>query len=261
MKKTTWFIRLSGVALVGTGLFLTGCLDPAPYELEPFVWPGHSMDPNLRPPLITPGTIPAVAPSDALVLFDGKDLAPWCSTDNMAPSSWKVENGYMQPTAKAGDIQTRQAFGSCQLHIEWATPVKVVGTGQGRGNSGVFLMGKYEIQVLDSYDNVTYADGQAGAIYGQKPPLVNACRQPGQWQTYDIIFHAPRFKKDCLVRPAFITVLHNGVLIQDHWEIKGSTFNKRHPVYEPHPDKLPLRLQDHNNPTRYSNIWIRELAD
>ncbi len=158
-----------------------------------------------------------------------------------------------------GDIQTKQHFGDCQLHIEWAAPVEVKGESQGRGNSGVFLMGRYEIQVLDCYSNVTYADGATAAIYGQYPPLVNACRKPGEWQTYDIFFVAPRFEGEKLVSPAYVTVIHNGVLVHHHQELLGSTGHKILPSYEPHPPKGPIRLQDHGNPVRYRNIWIRDL--
>lgn len=219
-------------------------------------WGVH--DPN-RPmaPVVTPGQTPQDAPSDAIVLFDGKNLSAWSSA-NGSDAKWKVADGYMEVT-KTGDIQTRQAFGSCQLHIEWRTPDQVKGDSQGRGNSGIFLMSKYELQVLDTYDNKTYADGQAGAIYGQKPPLVNVCRKPGEWQTYDIIFHAPKFDGDKVVKPGTITVLQNGVLVQDHWEIKGTTFHKLEAKYEPHAEKMPLKLQDHGNPTRFRNIWIRPL--
>ena len=157
-------------------------------------------------------------------------------------------------------IYTKQGFGDCQLHVEWATPEKVEGHGQGRGNSGVFMMGLYEIQILDSYDNPTYFDGQAAGIYKQRPPLVNACRKPGQWQTYDIIFEAPRFgKQGKLVRPAFVTFLHNGVLVQNHFQIQGTTSWDQAPKYTAHPSKLPLALQYHGNPVRFRNIWIREL--
>ena len=223
-------------------------------------WGVHdSSRPNPR--IIAPGSCDGAPPSDAIVLFDGADLSAWKSLKDGGEAKWKVEDSYMEVMRKAGSIQTRQAFGSCQLHIEWRTPDVVKGRGQGRGNSGVFLMGKYEVQVLDSYDNVTYADGQAGAIYGQKPPLVNVCRKPGQWQSYDIIFHAPKFDGNKVVRPATITVLQNGVLIQDHWVIKGTSFFKKRAYYEPHADKLPIQLQDHGNPMRFRNIWIRPLED
>jgi hypothetical protein len=227
-------------------------------------WPIHDMN-RPQPPVIAPGTAstqdrPGQPPSDAIVLFDGKGLSQWQAA-NGGPAKWKVENGYFQVVPKTGAIQTKQAFGDCQLHVEWAAPEPAHGEGQDRGNSGVFLMGLYEVQVLDSYHSKTYPDGQAAAIYGQYPPLVNASRPPGQWQTYDIVFHGPRFDEDGkLLRPAFITVLHNGVLVQDHVRIMGPTAHKQRPPYKAGPTKLPLSLQDHNHPVRYRNIWIRELS-
>jgi hypothetical protein len=198
-------------------------------------------------------------PSDAVVLFDGKDLSKWAHKDG-SPARWKVESGYLETVPKTGYIYTREAFGDCQLHVEFAEPVPPKGESQGRGNSGVFLMGLYEIQVLDSYENRTYADGQAAAVYGQYPPLVNASRPPGQWQSYDIVFHAPRLDKTGkLLRPARVTVLHNGVLVQDNVELSGPTAHGARPPYSPQPEKLPLALQDHSNPIRFRNIWIREL--
>jgi hypothetical protein len=159
-----------------------------------------------------------------------------------------------------GSIRTRQGFGDCQLHVEWAAPAEVIGEGQGRGNSGVFLMDTYEVQVLDGWQNATYADGITAAIYGQYPPLVNACRKPGEWQTYDIVFYAPRFDQDGkLLRPARMTVLHNGILVHDNAELSGPTAHKARPPYQAHPDKMPISLQDHGNPVRYRNIWVREL--
>ncbi len=214
-----------------------------------------------HPPVVTSGENDNSPPSDAIVLFDGTDLSVWKNCKDGKEAKWKVEDGYMEVAPKTGDIEKRQPFGYCQLHIEWRTPEIVKEKGQGRGNSGVFLMGKYEVQVLDSYDNVTYADGQVGSVYGQSPPLVNVCKKPGQWQTYDIIFHAPVFKGDKVVKPATITVFQNGVLVQDHWVIKGTTFHKTPGYYEPHADRIPLRLQDHGNPTRFRNIWIRSLGD
>jgi hypothetical protein len=162
---------------------------------------------------------------------------------------------------RTGDIETREHFGDCQLHLEWAAPAEVSGNSQGRGNSGVFLMGRYEIQVLDCYDNPTYADGTTAAIYGQHPPLVNACRRPGEWQTYDIIWTMPRFEGDRLVSPAYVTMLHNGVLVHNHREVLGLTAHRRSTPYAPHPPAGPLRLQDHGNPTRFRNIWYRPLDD
>lgn len=216
------------------------------------------------PPVIDPGTsssqdAPGKPPSDAVVLFDGKDLSKWQHKDG-SPAKWKVENGYAEVVAKTGYIYTKEAFGDCQLHVEFREPTPPHGESQERGNSGVFLMGVFEVQVLDSYENKTYADGQASAIYGQYPPLVNAARPPGQWQAYDIIFHGPRFSSDGkLTRPARFTVLHNGVLVQDNVEPTGPTAHGERPAYTQQPEKLPLALQDHGNPVRYRNIWIREL--
>src|SRR5262245_38255754 len=224
-------------------------------------WKVHDKDRPL-PAVVTPGTASTQeaagkAPSDAVVLFDGKDLSRWAHKDGSA-AKWKVENGYFEVAPKTGEIHTREAFGDCQLHVEFAEPVPAKGESQGRGNSGVFLMGLYEIQVLDSYENRTYADGQASAVYGQYPPLVNASRPPGQWQSYDIILHGPRFTHDgTLARPARVTVLHNGVLVQDNVELTGPTAHGERPPYKPTPEKLPLALQDHGNPVRYRNIWIR----
>ena len=226
----------------------------------PQQWPQHSLD-RPRPPVVDPGPAgpPARPPSDAIVLFDGTTLSEWRAEDG-APAKWIVRDGYVEVKPGTGTMVTARGFGDVQLHIEWATPATVTGQGQDRGNSGVFLMGIYELQVLDSYQNDTYPDGQAGAIYGQNPPLVNAVRGPGQWQSYDIIFRRPRFKADgTLERPARMTVLLNGVLIQDNFELVGPTANRSQPPYRAHADKLPLRLQDHGNPTRFRNIWVREL--
>jgi hypothetical protein len=225
-----------------------------------YQWQVHDMN-RPTPPVVTPGAENWLPPSDAIVLFDGTDLSAWQSGKGGGDAKWKIENGYMEVVPKAGDIKTRQAFGSCQLHIEWAAPEVGGGDSQKRGNSGIFLMDTYEVQVLDSYENPTYADGQASAIYGQNPPRVNACRKPGQWQTYDIIFHAPVFKGDAVEKPATITVLHNGVLTQDHWVIEGTTFHKERSRYVAHAEKLPLHLQDHGDAVRFRNIWIRPLND
>lgn len=226
----------------------------------------HETDPAIQPapPVVTPGATPALPPSDAVVLFDGKDLSAWTSTEAGKETKWIVRDGALMPTSDSGMIQTKAEFGSCQLHIEWATPANVEGDGQGRGNSGVFLMGHYEIQILDSYENFTYPDGQAAALYGRHKPLVNACREPGAWQSYDIIFHRPAFKDGEVVKRATFTVLHNGVLVHDHVELTGGTlwqgpYAISH--YEPHDDAGPLQLQDHGNPVRFRNIWIRPLED
>ena len=218
-----------------------------------------------EPPIITPGTASTqtrvgAPPSDAIVLFNGKDLSNWESVKDGGPPKWTVGNGYFATVPGSGYIRTKAAYGDCQLHVEWATPNPPHGTDQDRGNSGVFLHGLYEIQVLDSYDNVTYADGEAAAVYGQYPPLVNAARKPGEWQTYDIVFHGPRFDSSGkMLRAANVTVFYNGVLVQDHVDIMGPTAHHQRPPYTPTPDKLPLQLQDHNHPVRYRNLWIREL--
>ena len=214
--------------------------------------PFHVHDPaRPRPAMVTPGPVP----SDAIVLFDGKDLSKW----NPSKSPWKVENGYFEVVPKAGSISSKDKFGDMQLHIEWATPSLVKGSSQDRGNSGVFLQSRYEIQVLDSYENPTYADGQAGAVYGQWPPLVNASRKPGEWQTYDIIFEAPRLDGEKVLKPAYVTVLHNGILVQNHREILGLTHHKTLPKYASQPAEDSIMLQDHNTPVRYRNIWVRRL--
>jgi len=229
----------------------------------PMKWKIHDLNRPV-PPIVDPGTAstqdtPGRPPSDAVVLFDGKDLSKWTGKDG-GPAQWKVENGYMEVVAKTGYIATHDSFGDCQLHVEFAEPTPPHGESQERGNSGVFLMGLYEMQVLDSYENKTYADGQASAVYGQYPPLVNASRPPATWQTYDIIFHGPRFGADGkLLHPARVTILHNGVLTQDNVELTGPTAHGERPPYKQHPEKLPLQLQDHGNPVHYRNIWIREL--
>ncbi|MGD1009178.1 MAG: DUF1080 domain-containing protein [Candidatus Aminicenantales bacterium] len=223
-------------------------------------WQIH--DPN-RPmaPVITPGPAgpPVPPPSDALVLFDGRDLSQWSDAKGL-PAKWKVENGYVEVAPNTGSIRTVKGFGDCQLHVEWMAPSPAKGEGQDRGNSGVFLMDLYEVQVLDCYNNKTYADGQTAAIYGQYPPLVNACRPPGEWQTYDIVFHRPRFDKDGKVlAPARMTVFHNGVLVHEGARLTGPTAHKARPPYKMHADKLPVSLQDHGHPVRFRDIWIRNL--
>lgn len=253
-------IELKAV-IIGIVLLLisAGCSEQLAVE-KSYEWGVHDYN-RPAPRIVTAGEKDNLPPSDAIVLFDGNDLSKWVSTKDGGAAGWKVENGYMEIVRGTGDIRTKRAFGDCQLHIEWAAPAEVKGRDQGRSNSGVFLMDKYEVQVLDCYNNKTYADGQAGAIYGQKPPEVNVCRGPGKWQSYDIIFHRPVFEGERVVKPATITVLQNGVLIQDNWVIEGTTFWRRRAEYEPHPDKLPLKLQDHGNPVRYRNIWIRELKE
>ena len=222
-------------------------------------WKAH--DPQRpKPRVVQPANTPGAPPGDAIVLFNGTDLGSWRGADGSAPR-WTVRDGYMETAPGAGPIVTSRGFGDVQLHIEWATPGTVRGSGQGRGNSGVILMGRYEVQVLDSYQNETYADGQAAAIYGQHPPLVNASRPPGEWQTYDVVFRRPRFGADgSLASAARMTVFHNGVLVQDNQELWGPTAWLEHERYAAHADSLPLLLQDHDNPVRYRNIWVRPLA-
>ena len=210
-----------------------------------------------QPPVVTPGDVP----SDAQVLFDGKDLSAWVAVKG-GDAGWKVESGYMESVKGAGDIQTKDSFGDCQLHLEFAAPSEVKGDSQGRGNSGIFLMGLYEIQVLDGYDNMTYADGLTGAVYGQWPPLVNACRKPGEWQTYDIAFKAPRFDGDKVVSPACVTVALNGIVLHHGRDIMGPTGHKNVSSYDNTRDTVgPLKLQDHGDPVRFRNIWMREIKD
>jgi hypothetical protein len=226
--------------------------------------PWHVHDPaRPHPALVTPGATPGAAPSDAIVLFDGKDLSKWAQhgqRNELTDPKWPVRDGYFETGAKTGSLYTRDSFGDVQLHVEWSAPLPVVGISQGRGNSGVLLMGLYEIQVLDMYDNVTYADGGAGAIYGQWPPLVTVPRKPGEWNTYDIVFEAPRFDGTKLVKPAFQTVLWNGVIVHNRKEVMGPMIYRDVASYKtPHAAELPLMLQDHNNPVRYRNIWIRRL--
>lgn len=225
-------------------------------------WRVHDADrPN--PPVIDPGPAPAPAPvpSDAVVLFGGDDLSAWRHGDGRKAEWIVAGDGAIQVKPGTGDIVSRDEFGDCQLHIEWATPAEVVGESQGRGNSGVFFFGVYEIQILDSYDNQTYADGQAGAIYGQYAPGVNASRAPGEWQSFDIVFEAPRFDSGgSLVEPAYVTVFHNGVLLHHRRAFLGRTAHRTLPEYTPHADAGPIKLQDHGNPMRFRNIWVRPLS-
>jgi len=225
-------------------------------------WRVHdSKRPQAR--VITPGTessqeAAGQAPSDAVILFDGTDLSGWSGRDGNA--QWKVENGYMEVVPGTGNIETKEHFGGCQLHLEFATPSEVKGESQGRGNSGVFLMGRYEIQVLDCYENPTYADGATAGIYGQWPPLVNACRKPGEWQMYDIIWVGPKFDGDKLVGPPRVTVLHNGIVAHHDQPLNGPTGHRNVPPVEVHPPEGPLNLQDHGDLVRYRNIWYRPLT-
>lgn len=238
--RSLFSIAFASLALIVT---LVACPAPAQEWKSGIDWK--------EPPVVNAGRA-RKAPSDAIVLFDGTDLSAWEGGDK-----WTIENGY---AIDGGDLTSREKFGDCQLHLEFATPEKVEGEGQGRGNSGVYFMSRYELQILDSYKNPTYFDGQCAAIYKQRPPLVNASRKPGRWQTYDVVFTAPLFNDDGTVKtPAYITVLHNGVLVQNHLELKGATFFEKAPEYSRHGEREPLQIQYHRNPMRFRNIWIRDL--
>jgi hypothetical protein len=255
---TVSLLALGSVALLGMALSAQAPAGFRAAELQK--WGVHD-ETRPMPPVVDPGPAgpPAPVPADAVVLFDGKDLSGWTSAKG-APAKWLVKDGYFEVLKGTGAIQTARTFGDCQLHVEWASPSPAVGSGQDRGNSGVFLMNTYEVQVLDSYQSKTYADGMAASLYGQFPPLVNVTRKPGEWQTYDIVFRAPRFGQNgSVVSPARMTVIHNGVLVQDAQELSGPTAHKARPPYKAHADKLPLGLQDHGHPVRFRNIWIREL--
>ncbi len=237
---------------------------PTGYTDTPFLpgdrWRVHD-DARPRPRIVEPGTA-GVPPSDAIVLFDGTDLSQWVQRGRKGETlepAWRVENGYMEVVGGTGSHKTKAAFGDVQLHIEWAAPRTVKGASQARGNSGVLIMELYEIQILDSYENISYADGQAGAVYGQYPPLVNASRGPGEWQSYDIVFEAPRFDGDKLETPAFVTVFHNGVLLHHRRELMGPMRHKKASAYVAHAPERPLLLQAHGSPVRFRNIWARRL--
>ena len=218
-----------------------------------------------RPSVVTPGRGAGDPPSDAVVLFNGTNLAAWgqygrgADRNKLLPAKWKVENGYTECVPKSGDLVTREKFGDAQIHIEWASPLEIDGDSQWRGNSGILIMGRYEIQVLDSWDNPTYADGQAGAIYGQWPPLVNPIRRPGEWNSFNIYWEAPRFDGGRLVKPAYVTVVFNGVLVHHHKEVTGPMAHRAVRQYEPHGAEEPLSLQDHETKPRFRNMWIRRL--
>jgi hypothetical protein len=230
----------------------------------------HVHDPaRPHPPVVTPGANLGDAPSDAIVLFDGKDLSQWQPATQVMPTGpvirtgapgWKVENGYMEVVQGTGDIATKEKFGDVQVHVVFAEPAEGRGNSQGRGNSGIFMQGRYETQVLDGWNNPTYADGQVGAIYGQWPPLANPSRKPGEWQTYDIIFEAPKMNGDTVVKPAYVTVILNGVLMHVHKELLGPTIHRQAAKYLAQPDEDVLLLQNHNNPVRYKYIWARRLG-
>jgi len=244
---------------------LNSSAQPAHAPQLPTLPLGHDRTRPL-PPVVTPGQpgtadSPGKAPSDAVVLFEGGDVSKWVAM-NGEPTRWVVKDGAMECVPGSGYVRTLQCFGDAQVHVEFATPAVPEGTSQGRGNSGFFFgLGRYEIQVLDSFENKTYADGSCASIYNQYPPLVNASRKPGEWQTYDIIWTTPRFDaEDRLLSPAVVTLFHNGVLVHHNAVLIGGTGWVTRGPYHAHPEKLPLALQDHGNPVRYRNIWVRELG-
>lgn len=270
---------LFGYAIVG-GLLLLGVTECRSAQQQGLGYVGTPQIPGSpyhvhagdrpQPRIVTPGTnfsLNAMAPSDATVLFDGKDLDQWTNGRGGAPA-WAVKDGYVE-TGRGGGIRTKGKWADFQLHLEFATPTQMRGTGQGRGNSGILINAMYEVQVLDSYTNQTYPDGQAGALYGQTPPLVNASKPPGEWQSYDIIFESPRWEGTNLVKKAAVTVLHNGVVLHHRREYIGGTDGISRDVPHtglgrygaPHAPEVFLELQDHNNPVRYRNIWIRQLGE
>jgi hypothetical protein len=247
----------AGLAAVSTGSPFYG---DAPDEHHP--WAIHDQN-RPQPKIVTPGTAslpdqPGKPPSDAIVLFDGRDLSKW-EADKGGPTQWIVKDGAMECVPKSGYIRTKEQFGDCQLHVEWAAPKNVKGDSQGRGNSGIFLMGICEIQVLDNYNNPSYADGMACSVYGVSPPMANPLRPPGEFQMVDIVFRHSIYKDGKPVDPGHVTIFCNGVLVQDHAQLEGPTGHKLRTVPGPFPEKGPLRLQDHGNPVRYRNIWYREL--
>ena len=255
MTKTCLAITLlaSGIALAQAPSSNLGYTDTPMLPGLPY----HVHDPaRPYPPVVTPGAQVGAASSDATLLFSGTDLSQW----TIGKQAWKVENGYVEVVPGGGDMRTKATFGDVQLHVEWAAPAIVRNSSQNRGNSGIFLQGRYEVQVLDSSDNPTYADGQAGAIYGQWPPLVNPVRKPGEWQAYDIVFEAPRFDGRTLTTPAYLTVFLNGVLLHHHTEVMGPTVHRALASYVPQPPEDALVLQDHQQPVRYRNIWIRRFG-
>ncbi len=245
------------LAVAAAAIFLTGCANNGQLRAQDAPPPEATEIWEPEPAVVA--APPDAPPSDAVVLFDGSSLDAWSNAKGER-AGWSITGGAMTVTRGSGAIKTRDSFGDVQLHIEWRTPKEVAGDGQGRGNSGVFLMERYEVQVLDSYNNRTYSNGQAGSVYKQHIPLVNASRAPGEWQSYDIVFIAPRFRADGeLEAPGRLTVFHNGVLIQNNVELQGPTVYRGEPKYEMHASRLPLMLQDHGNPVSYRNVWVREL--
>jgi hypothetical protein len=256
---------MSGRAAQGGGSAEAGFTDTPLVPGTPY----HVHDPSRpRPAVVTPAAQVGQAPSDATLLFDGTDLSKWSAvafgtaayTQSDAPAPWKVENGYFEVVPGTGGIATREKFGDVQVHLEWAAPASRRGNSQNRGNSGLFLMGLYEVQILDNHENATYADGTAGAIYGQWPPLVNPLRPAGEWQSYDVVFEAPRFQGATLMKPAFVTVFINGVVVHNRKASMGPMVYRDVARYQPHPAEGPIGLQDHDHPVRYRNFWVRRLG-
>ena len=225
-------------------------------------WKVHDIK-RPHPRMVTAGPTLGPPPSDAVVLFDGKDLSKWidrAKDGKTSAPSWTLGDGYFEVKPGTGSLYSKEKFGSAQIHVEWAAPAKIESSSQLRGNSGVLIMSVYEVQVLDSWNNVTYADGQAGAIYGQWPPLVNPARKPGEWQSFDIVFEAPKFEGDKLVKPAYETIFYNGVLVHHHQQVIGRMIHRKVATYAPHEPEEPLGLQNHGTQVRYRNIWVRRLA-
>jgi hypothetical protein len=267
-RRSTLALVVVGI-VAATAMICSGQLGEEGTPMLPGM-PWHVHDAaRPHPRVITPGTEssqaqPGQPPSDAIVLFDGKDLSKWVNRRNgkiTDPAAWKVENGYVEVVPSVGELLSKEKFGDIQLHIEWASPAVPTASSQGRGNSGVLFMERYEIQVLDCYNNPTYADGSTGAIYGQWPPLVIPCRKPGEWQTYDIIFEAPKFDGEKVVKPVYFTVFQNGVLLHNHKESMGPMVFRQVAHYTAHAPEVSLMLQAHNNPVRYRNIWVRRIGE
>ena len=268
MKPRSLILSLASVALIATTAFAADDKKKSlGYSDTPLIpgtqWHVHDGD-RPQPRVVTPGeqfSQMAKAPGDANVLFDGTDLSKWAHGDG-SPAKWKIENGYMEVVPKSGILRTKDKFGDFQLHLEFAEPEKVEGNGQGRGNNGVNIFGRYEIQVLDSFENPTYPDGQCSAIYGQTPPLVNASRKPGEWQTYDIIFEAPHWDAEGKIeKKAYATVLHNGIVVHNRRELVGNTGHRMVGDYKKKLEQGPIELYEHGNPVRFRNIWIRPMGE
>lgn len=259
MKRNSYFIK-GGMFALACLFFVSVSAQEKEYPKPEKMTPGMSEFWIPQPPVVTPGADYTIAPpSDAIILFDGKNLDAWKSSRGGGEAKWTVADGAFMVTPRTGDIETKQEFNSFQLHIEWSAPTVVKGESQGRGNSGIFLQGMYEVQVLDCYENETYSNGQTGSIYKQTRPLANVMRKPGEWNVYDIIYNAPTFKEDGTYRTApTVTVIHNGVVLQNHTTILGTTEYIGFPQVKSH-GAGPIKLQDHGDLVRFRNIWIREL--